>query len=162
MPVYEFYCKHCHMIFNFFSATIDTEKRPLCPRCRKIKLDRRMSVFSTLRHRGGEDDMPLPDIDESRMEKAMNLLASEVDRVDDNDPRQAADLMRRFSDLTGLNLGPNMEEALRRMESGEDPDQVEADMGDLLENEDPFSFREKISRMRRARPPGVDERLYDL
>lgn len=162
MPIYEFYCKNCHMIFNFFSASINTETRPLCPKCEKIRLERQMSVFSTPRHRGEEEDTPFPDIDESKMEQAMNLLASEAEAVDENDPRQAANLMRKFSDLTGLNLGPGMEEALRRMEAGEDPDQIEAEMGDLLEEEDPFSFKEKVSRIRAARPPKVDEKMYYL
>src|SRR4030043_142816 len=53
MPIYEFYCKNCHMIFNFFSASINVEKRPKCPRCKRIKLARQMSEFSTLKNRGG-------------------------------------------------------------------------------------------------------------
>jgi putative FmdB family regulatory protein len=162
MPIYEFYCKKCHMIFNFFSGSINTEARPLCPKCRKIRLERRMSVFSTPRHRGEDEDMSLPDMDESKMEQAMNLLATEAERVDENDPRQAAQLMRKFSDMTGLNLGSGMEEALRRMEAGEDPDQVEAEMGDLLEGEDPFSFKERVSRIMKERPPRVDEEMYYL
>ena len=35
--------------------------------------------------------------------------------------------MRKLTDVTGLKLGPGMEEALNRMEAGEDPEQVEAD-----------------------------------
>ena len=162
MPIYEFYCRKCHMIFNFFSGSINTEARPICPKCEKTRLERQMSVFSTPRRRGEEEDTPFPDIDESRMEQAMNLLAAEADRIDENDPREAANLMRKFSDLTGLNLGPGMEEALRRMEAGEDPDQVEAEMGDLLEGEDPFSFKEKVRSFRKASPPRVDEKMYYL
>ena len=145
MPIYEFYCQNCHMIFNFFSATVNTEKRPLCPKCKKKRLARQMSTFSTLHGRGEEEDMPLPDMDESKMAQAMDLLAREAGRVDENDPRQAADLMRKLTDMTGLDLGPGMEEALRRMENGEDPEQIEAEMGDLLEEEDPFSLKEKSS-----------------
>jgi hypothetical protein len=57
-----------------------------------------------------------------------------------------------------------MEEALRRMERGEDPEQVEAEMGDLLESEDPFVFNEKKGRGGNAarRAPIRDETLYDL
>jgi hypothetical protein len=39
-----------------------------------------------------------------------------------------------------------MDEALRRMEKGDDPEQVEAEMGDLLEDEEPFSLRKKRQR----------------
>jgi len=78
----------------------------MCPKCQKIKLDRCMSVFSTSRNRGEEEDMPIPDLDESKMEKAMNLLSKEAEHVNEDDPRQAADLMRKLTDMTGLNLGP--------------------------------------------------------
>ena len=150
------------MIFNFYSGSVDVEKRPSCPRCRKKKLDRQMSTFSSPRKRGEEDDMPVPDMDESKMEHAMNLLAKEAEHVDENDPRQAANLMRKLTDMTGLNLGPGMEEALTRMESGEDPEQIEEEMGDLLEEEDPFSFKEKSSKNPKKRLPRIDEKLYYL
>ena len=163
MPIYEFYCQDCHMIFNFFSRSINTEKRPLCPKCGKLKLDRQMSVFSRGRNqKEGEDETPMPDLDESKMEQAMNLLAKEADHMDENDPKQAANLMRKLTDMTGLNLGPSMEEALQRMEAGEDPEQIEAEMGDLLEEEEPFSLKEKSSKILKSRPPRKDETLYDL
>ncbi|MFH1350735.1 MAG: zinc ribbon domain-containing protein [Pseudomonadota bacterium] len=162
MPIYEFYCKSCHMIFNFFSGTVNTETRPPCPRCQKIKLERQMSIFATPRNRGEEEDMPVPDMDESKMEQAMNLLAREAEHMDENDPRQAVNLMRKLTDMTGLNLGPGMEEALRRMEAGEDPEQIEAEMGDLLEGEEPFSLKERSMRLTKRHPPKVDEKLYYL
>ena len=162
MPIYEFYCSQCHIIFNFFSKSINTDKRPLCPKCEKAKLDRHMSVFSSPRKEGEEGDMPLPDMDESKMETAMNLLAKEAEHIDEDDPRQAADLMRKLTDMTGLNLGPGMEEALTRMEAGEDPEQIEAEMGDLLEEEEPFSLREKSLKILKNHPPKKDETLYEL
>ena len=162
MPIYEFYCPKCHMIFNFFSKSVNTEKRPSCPKCGKIELDRRMSVFATSRNRGEEEDMPLPDMDEAKMEKAMNLLAREAEHVDEEDPRQAANLMRKLTDMTGLNLGSGMEEALARMEAGEDPEKIEAEMGDILEGEDPLEFKKKAAARSIRKPPKVDEKLYDL
>ena len=162
MPIYEFYCKKCNMIFNFFSSSVNVDRRPSCPKCRKNTLDRQMSTFASPRKRGEEDDMPMPDIDETKMEQAMNLLTREAEHMDENDPKQAANLMRKLTDMTGLNLGPGMEEALARMEAGEDPEQIEAEMGDLLEGEDPFSFKEKIYKGLKNRPPKVDEKLYYL
>jgi hypothetical protein len=150
------------MIFNFYSKSVNTEKRPPCPKCKKADLERYLSAFATPRNRGEEADMPVPDIDEGKMEKAIGLLAREAEYVDENDPRQAANLMRKLTDMTGLNLGPGMEEALSRMEAGEDPDTIEAEMGDILEQEDPFDFKQKASRPPRYGPPGVDEKLYDL
>jgi len=150
------------MIFNFMARAVDTEKRPLCPKCKKTKLVRQMSVFATSRNRGEEEDMPMPDLDESKMEQAMNMLAREAEHINEDDPRQAVDLMRKLSDMTGVNLGPGMEEALKRMEAGEDPEQIEAEMGDLLEEEEPFTLKEKSARARKKRPPSVDEKLYYL
>ncbi len=163
MPIYEFYCQACHMIFNFFSRSINTEKRPLCPKCGKLQLDRQMSIFSMgSKNVEGDAEKPMPDLDESKMEQAMNLLAKEADHMDENDPKQAADLMRKLTDMTGLNLGESMEEALQRMEAGEDPEQIEAEMGDLLEGEEPFSLKENSSKSLKSRPPQKDEKLYEL
>jgi hypothetical protein len=122
-----------------------------------------MSAFSTLRNRGEEDEEnPMPDLDESKMEKAMGLLAREAEHMDEDDPRQAADLMRKLTDMTGLELGPGMQEALRRLEAGEDPDAIEEEMGDILEQEDPFSLQSRSGRALKSRPPARDETLYDL
>ncbi|MCG6911722.1 MAG: zinc ribbon domain-containing protein [Deltaproteobacteria bacterium] len=164
MPIYEFFCQDCNTIFNFFSKTVDTKKRPLCPRCGKRKLTRQVSMFAftgKATEGGDMDDLP---IDESRMEKAMDVLSREVDHIDEDDPRQAANLMRKLTDMTGLKLGPGMSEALERMEKGEDPEQVEAEMGDLLESEDPFVAANAGGRGAAVKRPEPtrDETLYDL
>ena len=164
MPIYEFYCAECNTIFNFFSSTVNTKKKPKCPRCKDKVLSRQVSMFAftgKAKEDGGLDDLP---IDESKMEKAMEALAGEADNINEDDPRQAANLMRKLSDMTGLKLGPGMQEALTRMESGEDPEKIEAEMGDLLEGEDPFELPEKkgtAAKVQRA-APRRDEKLYDL
>jgi putative FmdB family regulatory protein len=163
MPIYEFYCKRCNTIFNFFSGSINVDKKPDCPKCEKTKLERRMSTFATLKNKGEKDGQgAMPDLNESKMEQAMSMLASEAEHIDENDPRQAANLMRKLSGMTGLNLGPGMEEALSRMERGEDPEQIEADMSDLLEGEDPFDLKGKPGRLFKKAPPRVDDKLYYL
>ena len=98
------------------------------------------------------------------MEQAMQMLAGEADKINEDDPRQAANLMRKLSDMTGLKLGGGMDEALRRMEKGEDPEQIEAEMGDILEDEDPFSLSEKKAKsiQTKRKEPLRDETLYDL
>ena len=57
-----------------------------------------------------------------------------------------------------------MDEALRRMEKGDDPEQVEAEMSDLLEGEEPFSLPEKKAKSTKIKrkEPLRDETLYDL
>ena len=162
MPIYEFYCPDCHMIFNFFSRTINTEKIPPCPKCKRSKLDRQMSSFAVLRGVKEDHEDGLPDIDESKLEKAMSALAGEAERINEDDPKQAAQLMRKLTQMTGLELGAGMEEALRRMEAGEDPEQIEAEMGDLLEEEDPLVFQGQKKAALRKRPPRKDDKLYEL
>ena len=164
MPIYEFYCDDCHTIFNFFSRTVNTKKTPACPKCQKKKLSRQVSVFAVTGRAKEDGDMEDLPFNEGQMEKAMQMLAGEAEKINEDDPRQAAQLMRKLSSMTGLNLGDGMEEALSRMEQGEDPEQIEADMGDLLEGEDPFNFMTKKGRLAatRRRAPFHDETLYDL
>jgi len=164
MPIYEFYCDQCHTIFNFFARRVNTTKVPSCPRCHKRKLARQVSVFAVTGKASedkGSEDLPLS---EGQMEKAMQMLAGEADRLNEDDPRQAAQLMRRLTDMTGLNLSDGLQEALSRMEKGEDPEKIEAEMGDLLEDDDPFQLKGTRPRAGVAdrRPPSRDETLYDL
>jgi len=121
-----------------------------------------MSVFATPRNLGEEGEAPLPEFDEKKMEQALERLALDAERMDGDDPREAALLMRKLTDMTGMRPGPGMEEVLRRMEAGEDPDEVEAEMGDILEEEDPFVPSKKSSGRGLKTPPKVDEKLYFL
>ena len=163
MPIYEFYCHKCNTIYNFFSRSVNTDKVPDCPKCGKVKLKRKVSIFATISGRKEEDcDSGMPNIDESKMEKAMAMLAGEAGRINEDDPRAAAQLMRKLSDATGLKMGAGMEEALSRMERGEDPDKIEEEMGDLLEGEEPFIVESTSKAAKRKPKPKVDEKLYEL
>ena len=164
MPIYEFYCEDCNTIFNFFSKSVNTSKKPKCPECKTKTLSRQMSAFAftgKAKEDGDMDDLPF---DEHKMEKAMNMLAGEAEKINEDDPRQAANLMRKLTDMTGMELGPGMQEALKRMEAGEDPDAIEAEMGDLLEGEEPFLMPEKKGGKQGTKraAPRRDETLYDL
>ena len=167
MPIYEFYCSKCNTIYNFLSRTIRPDKRPNCPHCKRTRLEKQVSMFAATgqarEETPGNDTPDLP-IDESRMEKAMDAMAREADGMSDEDPRQAAGLMRKFSSMTGMELGSGMKEALNRLEAGEDPDQIEAELGDRLEKEDPFVIPEKkgAARGRRRPAPRRDATLYEM
>lgn len=162
MPIYEFYCEPCHMIFNFYSRRIDTGKQPFCPRCGRVKLARQMSSFAVVRGLKEDASSGLSEIDESKLEQAVAALGGEAEHLNEDDPRQAAELMRKLTQMTGLRLGSGMEEALRRMEAGEDPEQIEAELGDLLEGEDPFVLDGQKGSNRQKRPPRRDGTLYEL
>lgn len=165
MPIYEFFCDDCNTVFNFFSSRPNTEKRPDCPRCGKQQLQKMMSAFATIgkaKETNGDD--PFSGLDESKMEQALAGLMRQAEHLNEDDPRQMANLMRAFADKTGLNLGAPMEEAIARMEAGEDPEQIEREMGDLMEGEEPFTLEamKKKAQSGSRRPPSRDERLYEL
>ncbi len=167
MPIYEYYCPRCNMIFNFLARTVNPRRQPRCPRCGKPRLQRVMSTFSTMRTSGREDaengDLPL---DEDRLERAVSALENEVQGVDENDPRAAARFMKRFSEATGLEFGETMREIVGRMEAGEEPERIEEELGDVADSdEEPFVIPEKrggAGVSGRRPPPRRDETLYDL
>jgi hypothetical protein len=61
-----------------------------------------------------------------------------------------------------MNLGSGIEEALRRMEAGEDSDKIVEEMGDILSEEDIFKAAPKAFQKGRREPPEIDETLYYL
>jgi putative FmdB family regulatory protein len=178
MPIYEFYCRHCHRVMSFLSRAVNTDKTPACPHCRKSDLARRVSAFAISKGRKQElkpEAPPGPEIDEGRLEQAMASLAGDLDSLDENDPKQGAHLMRRLFSATGMPVAGGMEEALKRMEAGEDPEKIEEEMGDVLEQDpfggllggeggeaDPDSGQKRLGRLRRMLPPTHDTTLYEM
>jgi hypothetical protein len=163
---------------SFLSRAIDTEKTPACPHCGRSDLARRPSSFAISKGRKEEpkpEAPPLPGLDDGRLEKAMESLAGDLDSLDENDPKQGAHLMRRLFSATGMPIQGGMEEALKRMEAGEDPEKIEEEMGDVLE-QDPFGgllggeggeaeqdpASKRLSRLRRMLPPTHDTELYEM
>ena len=174
MPIYEFYCADCNTLFNFFSARIDTEAAPACPRCGRERLERRPARFAAITRSssaageadGGDEDDPFAGLDEERMEKVMESMSGELESMgEEEDPRQMARFFRRFGEAAGMKLGPRMEEMLRRLESGADPDALEEEMGgeemDEGEMDEWFQLKAQAKSLRRRRPK-VDEKLYFL
>ncbi len=162
MPIYEFYCDQCNVIFNFLSPRVNTSKIPDCPRCGEPDLAKQISTFATIGKAKEESEDPFAGFDESKMEHAFESLMKEAGNVNEDDPRQMATLMRKFTSQTGMQLGDSMEEAISRMEAGEDPEQVEREMGDQI-SEDDFSLdamKKKV--LKRQEKPVHDEKLYEL
>lgn len=179
MPIYEFYCPHCHRVLHFLSRVVNTEKTPSCPHCHRADLVRRASAFAISKGRKEEPRPETPPgaaMDEARLGQAMEALAGDMESLDENDPRQGAHLMRKLFAATGLPVQGGMEEALRRMEAGEDPEKIEEEMGDILQ-EDPLGGllggeggegdpaegpKRNLGRLRRLLPPSVDPELHEM
>ncbi len=144
MPIYEFLCPGCNRIFAFHSFRVDTEKVPTCPRCGGSDMRRVPSRFGIAAARAKEEaardrtedgDRGGPDLDDPRVEREMMRLVSEMEGMDENDPRQMARVVRRMAEITGEPVTPAMEEMIRRLEAGEDPEKVEEELGDALDEE---------------------------
>lgn len=164
MPIYEYYCPTCHRIFSFLAKTVSESSRlPSCPKCGGDDMSKRMSSFAVVGATrkssgasgvGGEESGGAGDDLDPRAERELARLMAQAEGIDENDPRQLGGLMRRMAEITGERLDPEMEEAVRRLESGEDPDKIEEEMGEL--------FGEDAGGMAGLGAPSVDDGLYSF
>lgn len=163
MPIYEYYCRKCHTIYNFFAKSVSRQyDAPKCPKCGLKKLEKQVSRFAI--SKGLTEDSagadPLDNVDES----AMAEMAARMESIDENDPKAMAGALRDMMRLTGMPGNETLQEAIRRMEAGEDPEQVEADLGADLDGDDLFGAPgDKLGKLRKLLDkPNVDPELYDL
>jgi putative FmdB family regulatory protein len=149
MPIYEYACEKCGRVSSFLVRNTTAHEPPACPHCRSRRMRRAVSRFAagTVRKGaaraaggdgmeslppgpealdggadGGMPDGPMPD---------PAALESMMSGMDENDPRSMGRVMRELAQQTGEPLEGEMEEVVRRLESGEDPDKIEEKMGDL-------------------------------
>lgn len=173
MPIYEFFCGDCNALLNFFSARVDTSKKPDCPRCGRKRLERRPARFATLRPQSKDSlEDPLSDLDDPSLERLMAGMAGELETLgESDDPRQYARVLRSMGRSAGLEMGPRMEELLSRLEAGSDLDELESEMaggggGEGAGDEDDdfdeyFRLKKRLAALS-DRTPRVDPELYFL
>ncbi len=191
MPIYEYYCPDNNRIYSFYARTLaQGQTTPRCPDNPAFRMRRILSPFAlTGRTRKGQDERPAGPgagggaaestgdaAEDARMEAAMSAMEGEFANVDENDPRAMARMMRRMSELTGEKLDGEMEEVVRKLEEGADPDELESQMGDAMggsedddlgggeggEGQPPADPKEPRHRFRLHRgPPSRDPKLYD-
>jgi putative FmdB family regulatory protein len=155
MPIYEFACPKCRVIFNFLSKRVNPEREPICPKCGNKKMSRQMSRFAMPKgleepaagSDGGTPEGAEPDFDDPRVARAMSELERDMEHMDENNPRHMAHLMKKMKDMMPAGMLPKeMDVAIKRLEAGEDPEKIEEDMGDVLgammggpeDEEDPY------------------------
>jgi putative FmdB family regulatory protein len=144
MPIYEYACPKCRVVFNFLSRRVNPGHLPVCPKCGNKKMAKQMSGFATLRGHAESSDAPSleagPAMDDPRMERAMNEMARDMEHLDENNPKHLAHMMRKMKDLMPPgSSAAEMETAIKRLEAGEDPEKIEADMGDIFGDAGPES-----------------------
>lgn len=142
MPIYEFACPKCRRIYSFLSKRVNPDRLPVCPKCGHRKLKKEVTRFATTKGlqepapgAGGTEEggPPMPDLDDPRIERAMMEMERDMAHMDENNPRHMAHLMRKMKALMPPGMAPkDLDVAIKRLEAGEAPEQIEADMGDVL------------------------------
>jgi hypothetical protein len=184
MPIYEFYCPDNHTIYQFFAKTLAQGKSmPKCPDNPKYRMRKLLSAFA-ITGGGAKDESAEPKAEQTagdpaedaRMEASMGAMEKEFSKVDENDPKAMARMMRKMSELTGEKIDGEMEEVVRKLEEGADPDSLEEQLGGDLPgaSDDPCGKgmggeqspaadpREPRHRFKARRPsPRRDPTLYD-
>lgn len=139
MPIYEFYCPDNHTIYQFYAKTLaQGQTTPVCPDNPKYRMKKIVSAFA-ITSGGAKDESAekAPDAaagsgdpaEDARMEAAMSAMEGEFANVDENDPKAMARMMRRMSELTGEKIDGEMEEVVRKLEEGADPESLEEQLG---------------------------------
>ena len=182
MPIYEYYCPDNHTIYQFYAKTLAQGRTiPKCPANPKFRMEKAVSAFAVTRGgkdagaepvaAGGSDGGDDPAAD-ARMEAAMSAMEREFSSVDENDPRAMGRMMRRMAELTGEKIDGEMEEVVRKLEEGADPDSLDDQLSEGMPDEpdlpaDASSTPTVEARLRRlrykkpAQPLRRDPRLYD-
>ena len=116
MPLYEYRCNSCRRRVTLLRSFSDSST-PCCPECQSEDLTRLISRVALLRS------------EDSRLESLAD--PSSLGDLDENDPRSVARWMRKMSEETGEDMGPEFNEMVGRLEAGENPEDIERSMGEL-------------------------------
>lgn len=144
MPIYEYYCRDNNKIYQFFAKTLaQGQTVPKCPDNPAFQMEKIVSAFAvTGGSKKSKEDSPAQEggaspeaggsgdsAEDARMEAAMGAMEREFSNIDENDPRAMGRMMRRMAELTGEKIDGEMEEVVRKLEEGTDPEKLEDQLG---------------------------------
>ena len=141
MPIYEYYSPDTHKIYSFFAkSTRYKDILPPCPDGQEHKMEKMVSSFAFVgstdkaekaNQGDGNND---PDLEDPRMMQAMGEMEKAIAGMDEDnpDPKVMGQMMRKMADITGEKMDEGMNEMIAKLEEGQDPEALEAEMGDLL------------------------------
>jgi putative FmdB family regulatory protein len=142
MPIYEFACPKCRVLFNFLSKKVQPGRLPVCPKCGHKEMIKQMSTFAmprgekestTATDSADADDSAAPNFDDPRVMRAMTEMERDMAHLDEHNPKHMAHMMRKMKDILPAGAMPKeLDVAIKRLEAGEDPEKIEEEMGDLL------------------------------
>ncbi len=168
MPIYEFYSPDTNRIYSFFARSLSQgAKTPRCPDKPGARMERMISKFAVT-GRAKEAPDPAADSSDPRVERMMAEMEREMSSLDESnpDPRALGRMMRKMTEATGQAVPAEMDQMIRRLESGEDPERLEEEFGDAfdamdLPDEGPAEASGPAVKSR-ARRPRRDPRLYEM
>lgn len=120
MPIYEYRCADCGRRTSIFTRSMNDELNPVCARCGSENMSRLVSRVAVVRS------------EDSRLESLADPSA--FAGLDEDDPRSLGRFMRKMSREMGEDLGPEFDEVVDRLESGQSPEEIEESMPDLGED----------------------------
>lgn len=117
MPTYEYRCLDCRKRFEIFMKFSEYGvKKIVCPHCQSVNVQRRIGKVRVARS------------DENRLS---NLADPSRLASLDEDPRALGKMMREMSHEVGEDMGGQFDEVVSRLESGQNPEDIERDLPDL-------------------------------
>lgn len=117
MPTYDFICLNCKQRFDVFMAYSEYGSKSVnCVNCGSENVRRRLTRVRVAKS------------EESRMESLMDESALEGL---ENDPKALGRMMRKMGKEMGEDVPPELADVADRLEAGQSPEEIEADMPDL-------------------------------
>ncbi len=117
MPNYEYRCLSCKRRFEVYLSYQEYGKQSIsCPYCNSDHVQRRIGRIRFARS------------EESRLEDLAD--PSNLAGLED-DPKALAKMMRKMSAEMDEDLGPEFDEVMDRLESGQSPEEIEQAMPEL-------------------------------
>jgi putative FmdB family regulatory protein len=117
MPIYQYRCINCKKRFEVFLSYKEYGvKNILCPNCASDQVQRRIGRIRIAK----SEENRLDDLTDTT-----NLEGLE------NDPRALGKMMRKMSNEMGEDVGPEFNEVVDRLESGQSPEDIEKAIPDL-------------------------------
>ncbi len=135
MPIYEFYSPDNNKLYQFLAPSMSyRDKMPRCPDNSAFRMERRMSRFAIVGKAKEETaDDPFAGMDETKMESFMAEMERDMGTMDETnpDPKQLGRFMRKMTDMMGDRTPESLQEMVRRLEAGEDPEKLEEQFGGI-------------------------------
>ena len=118
MPTYDFICNNCNQRFDLFLTFAEYGKKAVkCVHCSSKNVRRRMTKVRIAKS------------EETRMESMADDFSG-FEGLED-DPKAMGQMMRKMGKEMGEDLPPEFDEVVDRLESGQNPEDIEKAIPDL-------------------------------